>query len=43
MGVDVANINPRNIRIYHNGGGTLPKINKDYYPDDTMVLLERIL
>lgn len=34
MGVDVANINPRNIRIYHNGGGTLPKINKDYYPDD---------
>ena len=34
MGVDVANIDPRNISIYHNGGGTLPKINKDYYPDD---------
>ena len=34
MGVDVANIDPRNIRIYHNGGGVLPKINKDYYPDD---------
>ena len=34
MGVDVANIDPRNIRIYHNGGGILPKINKDYYPDD---------
>lgn len=34
MGVDVANIDPRNIRIYHNGGGILPKINKYYYPDD---------
>lgn len=34
MGVDVANINPQNIRVYHNGGGVLPKINKDYYPDD---------
>lgn len=34
MGVDVANINPRNISIYHNGGGVLPKINKNYYPDD---------
>lgn len=34
MGVDVAHINPKNIRIYHNGGGVLPKVNKDYYPDD---------
>ena len=34
MGVDVANIDPRNISIYHNGGGVLPKINKVYYPDD---------
>lgn len=34
MGVDVANINPKNIRVYHNGGGVLPKINKSYYPDD---------
>ena len=34
MGIDVANIDPRNIRIYHNGGGVLPKINKCYYPDD---------
>lgn len=34
MGVDVGNIDPRNIRIFHNGGGVLPKINKDYYPDD---------
>ena len=34
MGVDVANINPKNIRVYHNGGGVLPKINKSSYPDD---------
>lgn len=34
MGVDVAHIDPRNIRIYHNGGGVLPQINKAYYPDD---------
>ena len=34
MGIDVANIDPRNIRVYHNGGGVMPKINKDYYPDD---------
>ena len=34
MGVDVSNIDPRNIRIFHNGGGVLPKINKSYYPDD---------
>lgn len=34
MGVDVANINPKKIRVFHNGGGTLPKVNKTYYPDD---------
>ena len=34
MGVDVANIDPRNIRIFHNGGGVMPKVNKSYYPDD---------
>ena len=34
MGIDVANINPKNIRLYHNGGGVLPKINSTYYPDD---------
>lgn len=34
MGVDVKNIDPRCIRIYHNGGGVLPKINKAPYPDD---------
>ena len=34
MGVDVAHINPKNIKMFHNGGGVLPKVNKDYYPDD---------
>ena len=34
MGVDVAHVNPKNIQMFHNGGGVLPKINKDYYPDD---------
>ena len=29
MGVDVTSVNPRDIRIYHNGGGTLPLINKE--------------
>lgn len=34
MGVDISNIDPRNIRIFHNGGGVLPKLNKSQYPDD---------
>ena len=34
MGVDVSHIDPRNIRIFHNGGGVLPKINKVECPDD---------
>ena len=34
MGIDVANINPKNIRLFHNGGGVLPKVNRTYYPDD---------
>lgn len=34
IGVDVRNIDPRYIRVYHNGGGVLPKINKTPYPDD---------
>ena len=34
MGVDVGSINPKNIRLFHNGGGMLPVINKDFYPDD---------
>lgn len=29
MGVPVSSINPKNIRIFHNGGGTLPVLNKD--------------
>lgn len=34
MGLDVNNIDPRNIRVFHNGGGVMPKINNAYYPDD---------
>ena len=34
MGVDVAHIDPRNIRIFHNGGGVLPKVNNVPCPDD---------
>lgn len=34
MGVPVASINPKNIRIYHNGGGILPAINNDKRCDD---------
>ncbi|MBQ8222049.1 MAG: type IX secretion system sortase PorU [Bacteroidales bacterium] len=29
MGIDVSSINPKNIKIFHNGGGTLPVLNKD--------------
>ena len=34
MGVPVTSINPKNIRLYHNGGGVLPVINQDYRHDD---------
>lgn len=34
MGVDVASINPRNIKLYHNGGGVLPVINRETKYDD---------
>ncbi len=34
MGVPVKSINPKNIRLYHNGGGILPVINKDKRHDD---------
>ena len=34
MGLDVNNLDPRNIHVYHNGGGILPKLNSGYYPDD---------
>ncbi|MCX6181152.1 MAG: type IX secretion system sortase PorU [Bacteroidetes bacterium] len=34
MGVDPASINPKNLRIYGNGGGMLPELIKTYTPDD---------
>jgi len=34
MGVDVNNIDPRNIKIYHNGGGVLPVLNSAQRPSD---------
>lgn len=34
MGVPVNSINPKNIRLYHNGGGILPVINGDKRHDD---------
>ncbi len=34
MGVPVASINPKNIRLYHNGGGVLPVINSEKCHDD---------
>ncbi len=34
LGLDVANINPQNIRIYGNGGGMLPFDNNTYRHDD---------
>lgn len=34
LGMDVDNINPRNIRVYHNGGGVLNEINAPTRIDD---------
>ena len=34
LGIDVANLDPRQIRIYHNGGGVLPEMNAVSRPDD---------
>ena len=34
MGVPVTSINPKNIRLYHNGGGVLPAINREKRHDD---------
>ena len=34
MGVPVASINPKNIRLFHNGGGILPVINREKRNDD---------
>lgn len=34
MGLDMASLDPRNIRVYHNGGGVLPELNKEFRYDD---------
>ena len=34
LGLDVANLDPRQIRVYHNGGGVLPELNAVSRPDD---------
>ncbi|MFA6924403.1 MAG: type IX secretion system sortase PorU [Bacteroidales bacterium] len=34
LGIDVTSINPKNIRVYGNGGGMLPEDNSSSRPDD---------
>lgn len=34
LGVDVAHVDPREIRVYHNGGGVLPELNGVSRHDD---------
>ena len=34
LGIDVSKVDPRQIRIYHNGGGVLPEMNSVSRPDD---------
>lgn len=34
LGMDVEHLNPRNIRVYHNGGGVLNELNADSRIDD---------
>ena len=34
LGVNVSSVDPRQIRIYHNGGGVLPELNAVSRPDD---------
>lgn len=34
MGFPVSSVNPKNIKLFHNGGGVLPIINDDYRHDD---------
>ena len=34
LGIDVANVDPRQLRIYHNGGGVLPEMNSEPRHDD---------
>lgn len=38
MGLDVQHLDPRNIRIYHNGGGVLPEMNAEPRHDDLVEL-----
>lgn len=38
LGVDVANVDPRQIRMYHNGGGVLPEMNSEARHDDLVEL-----
>ena len=34
MGINTANLDPRNIKIYGNGGAMLPQLNSDFRHDD---------
>ncbi len=34
LGMDVNNVNPKNIKIYGNGGAMLPQLNSDFRYDD---------
>ena len=34
LGINVSQLDPRQIRIYHNGGGVLPELNAIARPDD---------
>ena len=34
LGIDVSSVDPRQIRIYHNGGGVLPEMNAEARYDD---------
>ena len=34
LGLDLANLDPRTLRVYHNGGGVLPELNAEARYDD---------
>lgn len=34
MGINVSSLNPKNIRLFHNGGGVLPVFNREFRNDD---------
>lgn len=38
LGINVAQVDPRQIRIYHNGGGVLPEMNAEARHDDLVEL-----